>query len=186
MSSVRHPLRKGMRCSATATDRNNGLRISLRFPCEEMLQLFLGGDMAQAATITAYTECVSLLYVIDDYQQCIFMHLSGVMGDWELGTRAQDLWQEPAFQPNFARFVDGSDIVEWRAETSLVRAIASDVRAKRPRKVALVGRAEPVLAGFKMYAESLAGIPAQVFGDIYEAITWLGVQLPEPWPPEQH
>jgi len=50
----------------------------------------------------------------------------------------------------------------------------------------LVGRSEPVLAEFKIYADSLAGIPAQVFRDIYEAITWLGVQLPEPWPPEQH
>ena len=114
------------------------------------------------------------------------MRMSGVIGDWELGTRAQQLWAEPAYQPHFARLIDASGSLEWRAGTSLVRAIASDVRMNGPRKVALVAQSEPVLSEFNLYAESLAGVPARVFGSIHDALIWLGLRLPEPWPPEDN
>jgi hypothetical protein len=128
---------------------------------------------------------VSLLYVIDTGQQAIFMHLSGVISDWELGTRAQQVWEEPAFRPQFARLIDASDVIDWRAETSLLRAIASDVRMNNPSKVALVAQSEPILTQLNLYVESLAGIPAQIFRTVHEAIGWLGVRPPEPWPPEE-
>jgi hypothetical protein len=114
------------------------------------------------------------------------MHLSAAIDDWELGTKAQRLWAEPAFGPHFARLVYAEDPLEWRAGTSLMHAIASDVRSGGPSKVALVAQNEPVLTGFKQYAENLMGIPARVFQTIEEAIAWLGVRLPEPWPPEEH
>jgi hypothetical protein len=125
-----------------------------------------------------------MLYIIDDCQRCIFVYLSGVVGDWELGTTAQRLWEETASNNQFARLIDGSNIAEWRAGKALVRAIASDVRLKSPSKVGMVAQTEPVLADFKIYTESLAGIPARVFERVDEAIEWLGVRLPEVWPPE--
>lgn len=112
------------------------------------------------------------------------MCISGVIGDWELGTKAQQLWDEPAYKPHFARLIDASDILAWRAGTSLLRAIASDVRIGSPRRVAMVAKSEPVLAQFKLYAEDLRDIPAQVFTAIDDALVWLNVRLPHPWPPE--
>jgi len=129
---------------------------------------------------------VSLTYVIDEQQQCIFMHLSGVIGEWELGTKAQQLWAEPAFRPDFARFIDVSCLAELRAGTRLLRAIASDVRAKIPSKVALVAPSETVLPDISFYAESLDGVPVRVFHDVAEGIAWLGVHLPIPWPPAEN
>src|SRR5690348_14355363 len=113
------------------------------------------------------------------------MHLSGLINDWELGTKAQQLWEEPRYGPHFARFIQASNSLEWRAETSLIRAIASDVRSSGPRKVALVAQYEPMLTVFKHYSENLVGIAARVFQTIHEAIAWLPVRLPEPWPPEE-
>jgi hypothetical protein len=124
------------------------------------------------------------LYFIDDDQQCIFMHFSGVIDDWDLGTHAQQVWADPAFHPHFARLIDASEVSEWRAGATLLRAIASDVRIKSPRKVALVAQSEPVLAELNLYAASLADTPAQVFSNIADALVWLGVRLPESWPPE--
>lgn len=124
-----------------------------------------------------------LCYLIDSAQHCIFVHLSGAIDDWELGTKAQRLWAEPAFVPHFARLIHASDTLEWRAGTSLLRAIATDVRTSGPTRVAMVARHEPVLTEFTQYAESLAGLPARVFPALDEAIAWLGVRLPEPWPP---
>jgi hypothetical protein len=105
-----------------------------------------------------------------------------VINDWELGTRAQELWDDSTFRPHFARLIDASDVSEWRAGASLLRAIASDVRIKSPRKVALVANSEPVLTEINLYAESLADTPAQVFGTVDEAVVWLGVHWPEAWP----
>lgn len=135
-------------------------------------------------TKTEYTVSVSLLYVIDAPQKCIFMHLSGEIGTWELGTRVQQLWGEPAFNPYFARLIQASDVIKWAAETSLLRAIATDVRVKSPSKVAMVAQAEPVISEFKLYVESLTGVPARVFDRLQEAAEWLGIRLPEPWPPQ--
>lgn len=129
---------------------------------------------------------MSLTYVIDEQQQCIFMHLSGVIGEWELGTAAQQLWAEPAFRPQFARFIDVSQLNELRTGTSLLRAIASDVRAKSPRRVALAAHSETILADVKLYAESLDGVPVRLFHNVGEAIAWLGVHLPTPWPPAEN
>ncbi len=127
---------------------------------------------------------MSLSYVIDSGQRCIFMHLWGVITEWELGTRAQQLWEEPAFQPHLARLIDASDVTDWQADTNLLRAIASDLRPNAPRKVAMVAQSKPVLAELNVYAESLAGIPAQVFPTVQDAMHWLGVRLPETWPPQ--
>jgi hypothetical protein len=124
-----------------------------------------------------------LTYVIDDEQQCVFIHLSGVIDAWELGTAAQQLWAEPAFDPHFARFVDFSELIELRAGASLIRAIASDVRATTPTRVALVARPATVLADIKLYADSLQGVPVSLFDGVADAIAWLGVHLPVPWPP---
>jgi hypothetical protein len=129
---------------------------------------------------------VSLAYVIDEQQQCVFIHLSGVIGAWELGTTAQQLWAEPAFDPRFARLIDLSQLTELRAGTSLLRAIASDVRAKSPSKVALAAHSETVLADIKLYAESLDGVPVSIFHSVAEAIAWLGVHLPTHWPPREN
>ena len=127
-----------------------------------------------------------MTYVIDEEQQCIFMQLSGVIGEWELGTAAQQLWAEPAFRPHFARFVDVSRMIELRAGTGLLRAIASDVRAKSPSRVALIAPSETVIADVRLYAESLAGVPVRLFHTVGEAIAWLGVHLPTPWPPAEN
>jgi hypothetical protein len=106
-----------------------------------------------------------------------------VIGAWELGTAAQQLWAEPAFDPRFARLVDFSDLTELRAGTSLLRAIASDVRATSPSRVALAADAETVLEDIKFYAESLDGVPVRLFHSVAEAIAWLGVHLPAHRPP---
>lgn len=127
-----------------------------------------------------------MTYVIDEQQQCIFMHLSGVIGEWELGTAAQHLWAEPAFRPQFARFIDFSSLIELRAGTSLLRAIASDVRAKSPTRVALAADSGAVLADITFYAESLEGVPVRLFHNVDEAIDWLDVHLPIPWPPPEN
>ena len=127
-----------------------------------------------------------LCYFIDVEQHCIFMHLSGAIDEWELGTKAQRLWAEPAFIPHFARLIQASDSLEWRAGTPLLRAIASDVRSSAPTGVAMVAQNEPVFTDFTRYAESLAGVPARVFHVLEDAIAWLGVRLPEPWPPQEH
>jgi hypothetical protein len=127
-----------------------------------------------------------LTYVIDEQQHCVFIHLSGVIGAWELGTAAQQLWAEPAFDPRFARLVDFSELKELRAETSLLRAIASDVRAKSPSRVALAAQSETVLADIQFYAESLEGVPVSLFHSVAEAIAWLGVHLPAHWPPREN
>lgn len=127
-----------------------------------------------------------MTYVIDDQQQCIFMHLSGVIGEWELGTTAQQLWAEPAFRPDFARFIDVSSLIELRAGTRLLRAIASDVRAKTPSRVAFVAPSETVLADINLYAESLEGVSVRLFHDVAEGIAWLGVHLPIRWPPAEN
>jgi len=113
------------------------------------------------------------------------MHLSGAINDWELGTQAQRLWAEPTFGPHFARLIQASDTLELRAGPSLLNAIASDVRDKGPTGVALVAQYEPVFTEFNQYAESLVGIRAEVFRALEEAIAWLGVRLPERWPPEE-
>ena len=99
-----------------------------------------------------------LLYAIDSAQQCTFMHVSGVIDDWELGTTVQQLWDEDLFDPGYARVIDAWSISEWRADTGLLRAIATDVRAKHPRQVALVARSEPVVAEFQIYVDSLGDI----------------------------
>lgn len=126
---------------------------------------------------------MSLTYVIDEQQKCIFMHLSGVIGEWELGTTAQHLWADPAFRPQFARLIDLLNLTELRAGTSLLHAIASDVRAKSPTRVALAADSGTVLADITFYAESLEGVPVRLFHNVDEAIDWLDVHLPIPWPP---
>lgn len=114
------------------------------------------------------------------------MHLSDVIDDWELGTKAQRLWAEPVFVAHFARLIHASDNLEWRAGPSLLRAIASDVRTGGPTGVALVAPYGPVFTEFKVYAENLADVPARLFHALDEAIAWLGVRLPEPWPPQEN
>src|SRR5690349_14816698 len=107
------------------------------------------------------------------------MHASGVIDDWELGTKVQKLWDEDLFNPEYARVIDAWSVAEWRADTRLLRAIATDVRAKHPRQVAMLARSEPVLAEFQIYVDSLGDIPGRVFESLGQAISWVGVRLPD-------
>jgi hypothetical protein len=126
---------------------------------------------------------MSVRYAIDVKQRCVFLHLSGVIDDWSLGNAAQQLWDEQAFDPQYSRLVDGSDISAMRTDSNLVQAIAADVRSKQPDKVALVAVSEEVRSAFNLYKESLRQVSASVFSNVGEAIAWLGVNLPDRWPP---
>jgi hypothetical protein len=124
-----------------------------------------------------------LQYVIDVGRRCIFMYLHGTLTDWDLGTGAQKMWADPAFDPHYLRLVDGSGIRQMKAVTVL-RAIAEDVRAKRVPKVALVAPLESVWQAFTDYSAELSNIPAHLFREVAAAAEWLHVRLPDVWPPE--
>jgi hypothetical protein len=125
-------------------------------------------------------------YFIDTGQGCIFMHVSGVIDDWELGTAVQRLWHDQAFDPKYSRLIDGSEISEMRTGSNLLQAIAEDVRSNEPRKIALVAKSEQVRSVFELYKASLTGVSSSLFTNLETAIRWLGVELPRPWPPEPH
>ena len=111
------------------------------------------------------------------------MHFAGVVDDWALGTFAQRLWENNTAYPGFARLIDARSVSEWVVETKLVTAIAEDVRAARPRKIALIGTLPAAIAAFEAYAGCFDRGTARAFSELETAAVWLGVRLPEPWPP---
>jgi hypothetical protein len=125
---------------------------------------------------------MSLNYVVDHSQRCIFVWLSDVVEDWELGNGAQHIWADTDFDPHYVRLIDGTTAVEIRAGLGMVHAIAEDVRLKSGN-VALVCSSEAVGAVFNEYVSALTGVLARVFDDIASAAAWLDIQLPTPWPP---
>jgi hypothetical protein len=125
---------------------------------------------------------MSLNYVVDRSQRCIFVWLSDVVEDWELGNGAQHIWEDADFDPRYVRLIDGTTAVEIRAGLGMVRAIAEDVRLKSGN-VALVCSSAAVGTVFDEYAGALTGVLVRVFDDIASAAAWLDVQLPSPWPP---
>lgn len=124
-----------------------------------------------------------LAFTIDARQKCIFVHLSGTIADWALGTLAQEVWEHNDFDPTFARMYDALEISSWQTDPSLLHAIGGDVRVREPKSVALIARSEAVVTGFSLIFDSLRGTPSRVFDDLHEAASWLGVTLPDPWPP---
>lgn len=124
-----------------------------------------------------------LAYVIDAEQRCVFVYLCGRIGDWELGTETQRLWNDPNFDTRYKRLIDGTAITKMELGHEFVHAIAEDVRLGGPQKVALVSDSKAVDGPFVEYADALHGVGALVFGDVATAVAWLEVVLPEPWPP---
>ncbi len=124
-------------------------------------------------------------YLIDVEQRCVFMHLSDVIDDWTLGTTAQQLWAEQAFNPTYSRLVDGTAVSAMKTDFKLLQAIAADVRSRHPEKVALVADSEDVQLAFEQYRSSLNGVSSRLFASVEDALSWLGLHLPSPWPPPE-
>jgi hypothetical protein len=112
------------------------------------------------------------------------MYLYGSIDDWDLGTRAQALWDDPAFDPRFARLVDASAITQMTLAPTMVKAIAEDVRNNDAPKVALIARSDTIRDVFAEYRTALIGVPAQIFRELRDGARWLGIHLPSIWPPE--
>jgi hypothetical protein len=123
-------------------------------------------------------------YVIETNQRCVFLHVSGVIDNWTLARALQRLWGERDFDPQYSRLVDGSEVSDMQTDSDLLQAIATDVRSKPPRKIALVPPAsERVRSAFNAYRESLGDVSSRVFTTVEDAVSWLDVDLPQPWPP---
>lgn len=117
-------------------------------------------------------------YTIDPQQRCILTTLSGTVTDWDLTAVAQGIWQDPRFDPAFARLVDCKDVTDTTVSPELCRAIASDFRARTQGKVAVVASSDINVMRRLAYIYSHHLQPAEVarFLSRQEALCWLGVQ----------
>jgi hypothetical protein len=116
-------------------------------------------------------------YEIDNLHKCIFVRLYGDITAWDLGTALLAMWEDPEFDPRFARLVEATDIHAIAAlhDRAFLKAVAQDVRKKTRGKLAFVAAADPVYGTWAIYREELKGIDCQVFRDTKHALKWLGL-----------
>jgi hypothetical protein len=127
-----------------------------------------------------------LSYVIDAKQQCVFIYLFGAIDDWGIGMGIQELWEDEDFDPHYNRFIDGREIRCLMTTPDLIQAVAKDVLSSRPRMVALIAASAATCKVFAQYEHTLTGISSRIFSGVTSAAAWLGVVLPDPWPPDPH
>jgi hypothetical protein len=121
---------------------------------------------------------VGVSYKIDPQRRCIVTTLSGTVTDWDLTAVAQGIWQDPRFDPGFARLVDCKDVTDTTVSPELCRAIASDFRGRTQGKVAVVATSDINLMRrlADIYSQHLQPAEVARFLTREEALRWLGVQ----------
>lgn len=116
-------------------------------------------------------------YTIDSRQGCILTTLSGTVTDWDLTAVAQEIWQDPRFDPVFARLVDCKNVTDTTVTPELCRAIAHDFRARTEGKVAVVASSDiNVMSHLALiYSHHLQPADVACFLNRQQALRWLGV-----------
>lgn len=138
--------------------------------------------MSTPRALYLYTSGMPMRYIVDAGQRCIFIHLSGVVTSWEIGTNAQRVWGDERFEPFYSRLVDCSDVLEL-PDSPVIQAIGEDSSSDRVLRMAAIipEKLRNVLHANRNHLKSFE---IETFRSPADAAEWLGVSLPVPWPPE--